>query len=228
MTYPASGAAEDIEAARESLFALPDLPVWTWNVAWWSDPVIFGKYPEEGLVKYEKYLPKITDDDMKLISEPIDIYGQNIYNGKCIRMGENGQPEEVKRQEGFPRTAAGWPVTPEALEYGVKFLYERYKKPIYITENGISCADVVSLDGKVHDSNRIDFLTRYLLALKNAASEADVRGYFQWSLMDNYEWNKGYFERFGLIYVDYPTQKRIWKDSAFWYSEVIKNNGKNL
>lgn len=165
---------------------------------------------------------------MRLISEPIDIYGQNIYNGKCIRMGENGQPEEVKRQEGFPRTAAGWPVTPEALEYGVKFLYERYKKPIYITENGISCADVVSLDGKVHDSNRIDFLTRYLLALKNAASEADVRGYFQWSLMDNYEWNKGYFERFGLIYVDYPTQKRIWKDSAFWYSEVIKNNGKNL
>lgn len=119
-------------------------------------------------------------------------------------------------------------MTPEALEYGVKFLYERYKKPIYITENGISCADVVSLDGKVHDSNRIDFLTRYLLALKNAASEADVRGYFQWSLMDNYEWNKGYFERFGLIYVDYPTQKRIWKDSAFWYSEVIKNNGKNL
>lgn len=81
MTYPASGAAEDIEAARESLFALPDLPVWTWNVAWWSDPVIFGKYPEEGLVKYEKYLPKITDDDMKLI----------FLRGICARL---------KRQQG--------------------------------------------------------------------------------------------------------------------------------
>lgn len=228
MTYPASGAAEDIEAARESLFALPDLPVWTWNVAWWSDPVIFGKYPEEGLVKYEKYLPKITDDDMKLISEPIDIYGQNIYNGKCIRMGENGKPEEVKRYDGFPRTAANWPVTPEALEYGVKFLYERYRKPIYITENGISCTDVVSIDNKVHDSNRTDFLARYLRALKKAAGEADVRGYFQWSLMDNFEWNKGYSERFGLVYVDYLTQERIWKDSAFWYRDVIKNNGNNL
>ncbi len=228
ISYPESEKPEDIEAARQMLFACPDLPVWTWNVAWWSDPVMLGEYPEEGLVKYEKYLTKITDSDMKLISGPIDIYGQNIYNGKCIRMGADGKPEEVKRYAGFPKTAANWPVTPEALGYGVKFLYERYKKPVYITENGLSCTDVVSLDGKVHDSNRIDFLARYLMALKKAAETADVSGYFQWSLMDNYEWNKGYSERFGLVYVDFETQERIWKDSAFWYRDIIKNNGESL
>ena len=176
-------------------------------------------------IGYEKYLPKITDDDMKLISEPIDIYGQNIYNGQCIRMGKDGHPEYVRRYEGFPKTAIDWPVTPECLNWGPRFLYERYKTPIYITENGMSCHDVVSLDGKVHDPNRIDFLARYLDELKKAATVADIRGYFQWSLMDNFEWSKGYSERFGLIYIDYQTQQRILKDSAYWYKDYIKNNG---
>ena len=226
MCYPETESAEDIEAARKALFSLPDDPHnWTWNVSWWSDPVFFGKYPEEGLQKYEKYLPKITDDDMKLISEPIDIYGQNIYNGQCIRMGKDGHPEYVRRYEGFPKTAIDWPVTPECLNWGPRFLYERYKTPIYITENGMSCHDVVSLDGKVHDPNRIDFLARYLDELKKAATVADIRGYFQWSLMDNFEWSKGYSERFGLIYIDYQTQQRILKDSAYWYKDYIKNNG---
>ena len=198
---------------------------WTWNVAWWSDPVLLGQYPEEGLVRYEKYLPKITDADMKLISEPIDVYGQNIYNGCAYRMGEDGKPEAVQRYEGFPKTAIQWPVTPECLYWGPKFLYERYQKPIYITENGLSCHDVISLDGKVHDPNRIDFLGRYLHELKKAATEVDIRGYFQWSLMDNFEWAKGYSDRFGLVYVDYRNQQRILKDSAYWYKKVIETNG---
>lgn len=87
---------------------------------------------------------------------------------------------------------------------------------------------VVSLDGAVHDPNRIDFLARYLGQLKRAAGEIDLRGYFQWSLMDNFEWEKGYSERFGLIYVDHRTQKRILKDSAHWYREVIRANGEAL
>ena len=201
---------------------------WTWNVAWWSDPVLLGHYPEEGLVRYEKYLSKITDADMKLISEPIDVYGQNIYNGCAYRMGENGKPEAVQRYEGFPKTAIQWPVTPECLYWGPKFLYERYQKPIYITENGLSCHDVISLDGKVHDPNRIDFLGRYLHELKRAATEVDIRGYFQWSLMDNFEWAKGYSDRFGLVYVDYRNQQRILKDSAYWYKHVIKTNGEEI
>lgn len=226
MCYPEKETPEDIEAARKALFALPDdLSNWTWNVSWWSDPVILGKYPEEGMKKYEKYLPVITDEDMKLISQPIDFYGQNIYNGRCICMGTDGRPEEVRRPAGFPKTATNWPVTPEALYWGPKFLYERYRKPIYITENGMACHDTVSQDGKVHDPNRIDFLARYLKNLKRAAEEIDIRGYFQWSLMDNFEWDKGYAERFGIIYVDFETQERIWKDSAYWYRDLIRRNG---
>ncbi|RGH50158.1 beta-glucosidase [Ruminococcus sp. AM41-10BH] len=226
MCYPEKETPKNIEAARKALFALPDdLSNWTWNVSWWSDPVILGKYPEEGMKKYEKYLPVITDEDMKLISQPIDFYGQNIYNGRCIRMGTDGRPEEVRRPAGFPKTATNWPVTPEALYWGPKFLYERYRKPIYITENGMACHDTVSQDGKVHDPNRIDFLARYLKNLKRAAEEIDIRGYFQWSLMDNFEWDKGYAERFGIIYVDFETQERIWKDSAYWYRDLIRRNG---
>lgn len=229
MCYPETEKAEDIEAARQALFAMnQDDQNWTWNVSWWSDPVLLGNYPEEGLKRYEPYLPRITDEDMKLIAEPIDVYGQNIYNGRCIRMGRDGMPEEVKRCEGFPKTAVLWPVTPEALYWGPRFLYERYRKPIYITENGMSCHDVVSIDGKVHDPNRTDFLARYLKELKRAAGEVDLRGYFHWSLMDNFEWEKGYSERFGLVYVDYQTQKRMKKDSAYWYQDVIRSNGAKL
>jgi len=120
-------------------------------------------------------------------------------------------------------------VTPECLYWGAKFLCERYQKPLYITENGMSCHDWVSLDGKVHDPNRIDFLDRYLSQLMKASEEGvDIAGYFQWSFMDNFEWGDGYTERFGLVYVDYETQERIPKDSAYWYKTVIESNGEVL
>lgn len=230
MCYPETEKPEDIEAARQMMFSMSLQPSdnWTWNVAWWSDPVLLGHYPEEGLRLYEPYLPKITDADMKLISEPLDIYGQNIYNGRCFRMGPDGKPQEVTRPLGAPKTAVGWPVTPECIYWGLKYLDERYHMPMYLTENGMSCHDCISLDGKVHDPNRIDFLARYLKQVKRAASEIDLRGYFEWTLLDNFEWNKGYAERFGLVYVDFETQKRIWKDSAYWYADVVKENGANL
>ena len=92
-----------------------------------------------------------------------------------------------------------------------------------------SCHDVVSVDGKVHDPNRIDFLGKYLYELRKSAEDGtDIRGYFQWSLMDNFEWAKGYSERFGLVYVDYVTQQRILKDSAYWYKNTIETNGSKL
>ena len=142
-----------------------------------------------------------------------------------VKMGEDGKPVTVPRYQGFPTTATGWPITPECLYWGPKFLYERYQKPIYITENGISCNDVVSLDGKVHDAGRIDFEERYLAQLNRAIQDgADIRGYFYWSLMDNFEWSEGYSQRFGLVYVDYRTGERIPKDSAGWYQKVIENN----
>lgn len=229
MCYPKSESPEDIEAARRALFMLPETEEdWSWNVAWWSDPVILGRYPEEGLSRYGKYLPPNFERDLDLICQKIDVYAQNIYNGRCIYMDAEGMPREEKRYPGFPVTAAGWPVTPECLYWGPKFLYERYQKPMYITENGMACPDVISLDGKVHDPQRIDFLARYLKCLKKAAEEIDLRGYFHWTLTDNFEWAKGYSLRFGLIYTDFPTQKRIWKDSAYWYQDVICQNGEQL
>lgn len=230
MSYPETNKPEDIEAARQHLFSLPDdLSNWTWNVAWFSDPVFLGLYPEEGLKKYKKYLPNITEEDMKLIAQPLDFMGENIYNGHMVRAGIDGKAEVVERYEGFPTTACDWPITPESLYWGPKFLQERYKLPIYISENGLSCHDVISCDGKVHDPDRINFLNRYLLALRQAATDGvDIRGYFQWSLMDNFEWARGYAERFGLVFVDFETQQRIVKDSGFWYRDVIKSNGETL
>jgi beta-glucosidase len=136
---------------------------------------------------------------------------------------------DTKKYDGFPRTANMWHVTPNALKYAAIHLYRRYKLPIYITENGLCNQDVISLDGKVHDPQRIDFIRKYLLALKQAIDEGiEVIGYNYWSIMDNFEWVEGYFYRFGLIYVDYRTGERTLKDSADFYAEVIKTNGENL
>lgn len=225
--YPYTDKSEDVEAAKSIYFGF-DQPIenWTWNVAWFADPVFLGTYPAEGLEKYRTYLPEITEADLELIHQPIDFIGQNIYNGYYIRRGADGRPEYVDRPAGFPKTAANWPVTPECLYWGPKFLYERYHMPLYITENGMSCHDIVSADGQVHDSNRIEFLERYLSQLQKAGDEgADIRGYFLWTFLDNFEWDKGYNERFGIVYVDFATQKRTAKDSAYWYQRVMETNG---
>ena len=153
----------------------------------------------------------------------------NIYNSVAVRAGADGKPAFCPRAAGHPRTAIGWPITPEAMEWGPRFLHERYGLPIFITENGLSCTDRIHLDGKVHDPERIDFTHRYLLALRQGIEAgADVQGYFHWSLLDNFEWSEGYNERFGLVYVDYPTGTRTPKDSAAWYRETIDANGGNL
>lgn len=227
VAYPKT--QDDIEAARAQMFSCPELPNWSWNVSWWSDPVMLGQYPAEGLRKYETFLPPIHPDDLKLMHQPLDFYAQNLYNGVEYRTSEAGQAVPVARKAGTAKTASQWPITPECLYWGPKFLYERYHTPICITENGMSCHDAVSVDGQVHDPNRIDFLNRYLRQLRRAAKDGvDIRGYFTWSLLDNFEWTAGYQERFGLIYVDYSTQQRIWKDSACWYQNVIAQNGENL
>ena len=228
--YPATDTPEDIEAARQMTMGLNDNPIeFAMNVTWWNDPIFFGKYPEEGLEKYKAYLPEITEEDMKLINQPLDFLGQNMYNGGEVRRGADGKPEFVEREQGYALTALKWPVTPKTLYWGPRFLYERYKTPIMITENGLSCHDVVSLDGQVHDPNRIDFLQRYLRELRQASNDGvEVAGYLAWSFMDNFEWHSGYAERFGLVYVDYTTQKRIIKDSGYWYKTIIESNGASL
>lgn len=232
ISYPASDSREDIEAARQHLFDLSDdMENWTWNLSWWMDPVLLGHYPEKGLEIYEQYLPKITPEDMKLIHEPLDFLGQNIYNGHMIKMGADGKPQVAGRYPGFPKTSVDWPVSYECLYWGPRYISERYGKlPFYITENGMACHDTISLDGKVHDPNRIDFLHRYIMRAKDAAEDgsADLRGYFEWAFTDNFEWQQGYNERFGLVYIDYRDQRRIPKDSFYWYQNLIRTNGDEL
>jgi beta-glucosidase len=123
----------------------------------------------------------------------------------------------------------GWTVDPEALYWGPRFLAERYRLPVYVTENGIASMDWVHADGQVHDPARIDYLARHLIALRRAIADGvDIRGYFHWSIMDNFEWELGYSKRFGLVYVDYESLTRIPKDSYFWYRDVVASSGRSL
>ena len=226
--YPSTEKKEDIDAARQEMFTCYPLSTSVmWSTAWWSDPVMLGKYPEDGLEMYKDYLPEITEEDMKLINQPLDFYGQNIYNGKEVRMGADGKPEYVERHAGFPKAVNQWPITPEALRWGPRFFYERYKKPIYITENGTAGFDMMSKDGKIYDYDRIEYLSRYIGELEKATDDGvEIDGYFLWSFMDNFEWAKGYSDRFGIVYLDYKTQKRTPKESAYWYKKLIEEKSK--
>ncbi|RYZ08331.1 MAG: beta-glucosidase [Myxococcales bacterium] len=224
VSIPATEDPQDVAAAKQRM-ATAEGSRWD-NVSWY-DPVFLGKYPErDGLLSK---LPPGFERDLPLIAQPLDFCGTNIYFGAKVRAKESGKPEIVPEAPGAPITAFNWPVTPSALYYGPQFFWERYGKPVVITENGLSCRDWVSVDGAVHDPNRVDFMTRYLRELHRAVQEGvNVSGYFHWSIMDNFEWAEGYKERFGLIHVDYQTQKRTLKDSALWYAKVIASNGEAL
>jgi beta-glucosidase len=221
---PATESPDDIEAARTRMFS-----VWNkscWNNTWFTDPMVLGRYPDDGTKLFENEMPYIPDGDMKTICQPLDFYGANIYTARTVRSTDDGGTKSVKDPDGPPLTTIEWVVTPKALYWGPRFLYERYQLPIVITENGMANCDWIHRDGKVHDPQRIDFLARYLSEFKRAIDDGVVaKGYFLWSIMDNFEWNQGYKQRFGIIYVDYATGERILKDSAYWYKEVIASNG---
>ena len=225
---PSTESPEDIEAARKATFRTAEHS--GFQNAWWTDPIVFGKYPEEGVKFFGDMVPEIRKEDMATIAAPIDFLGLNIYYGFPYKAGTGGEPEAVPHPPGYPKTTQDfWPVTPASLYWGPRFFYERYKVPIVITENGHQNADVISLDGQVHDPQRIDYLHRYLRELKRAIADGvPVKAYMQWCLKDNFEWAMGDAIRVGLVYTDYPTQRRIPKDSAFWYREVIENNGADL
>ena len=219
LCYPETNA--DVDAARAATFAVSD-DDWTFTHHWLLDPICLGRFPEAEGTRLGELSKTVSDADIAIIHTVPDMLGYNIYNGHAVRAA-GSDFEYAQRYPGFPRTALKWPVTPEVLDWGVRFLQERYGLPCYITENGLSCNDRVYLDGKVHDIERIDFLARYLAALRQAMEHgADIRGYFQWSLTDNFEWSAGYGDRFGLIFIDYPTGQRIPKDSFRWYKNVIR------
>lgn len=203
-----------IEKARNEMFDIEK--GFSMAASWWADPMVLGKAP--------KYLNEIlTKEELKFISQPLDYFGYNVYFA-------NNYNADAKAPDlgwaGMPRTQTGWAITPKVLYWSPKFLYERYKLPILITENGMSNLDFVMRDGKVHDPQRIDYMYRYLSALHQAIEKGiPVIGYTAWSIMDNFEWAEGFDPRFGLIYVDYRTLERIPKDSFYWYQSVIKNGG---
>ena len=227
--YPATDAPADVDAARARTNSVPDVPEWTFSNTWYSDPAVLGHYPEDGLTRFGSDMPKVPAAEMATINQPLDFFGVNIYFGTPTKMGPDGTPVEARLPEGHPATMMQWPVTPEALYWGPRFVHERYGLPLYVTENGMAAHDWVQSDGAVHDPNRIDFLRRYLLQLRRARTEGvDVRGFFQWSFMDNFEWTEGYRKRFGLVYIDYATQRRIPKDSFRWYQRTIETNGDAL
>ncbi len=181
-------------------------------VRWYLEPVLLGRYP----LHAELPLPEIADGDLALIAAPLDFLGINYYT----RIWASGEGLPPPRPHGV--NDMGWEIYPEGLRELLLGLQRNYKlPPIWITENGMPCADRLE-NGGVHDPERIDYLRRHLVALAEAKAEGvDIRGYFYWSLLDNFEWDSGYAKRFGLVHVDYATQQRTLKDSAHWYARLI-------
>ncbi|WP_027928226.1 GH1 family beta-glucosidase [Amycolatopsis benzoatilytica] len=192
-----------------------------------ADPMLLGSYPEQ----VHPHLPENFADDLGTIAQPLDFYGVNYYEPQGVTAPGEGNPLpfELRPIEGYPMTTNDSPIVPQALRELLVSFHERYREhlpPIQITENGCSFADEVGPDKQVHDTERIDFLASHLGALREAMDAGvDVRGYFVWSLLDNFEWSKGYAPRFGLVHVDYETQLRTPKDSFAWYQKLTRHEG---
>jgi len=193
---------------------------------WYADPVFKGSYPQDIVEGFGKEVP-IHAGDMQSISAPLDFLGINFYTRQTVTLDESAKPLPYRpvMVDGVERTAMGWEVHPESLTNIIMRVHRDYApKEIYITENGSAWDDSV-INDKVDDPHRVSYLERHLDAMLAAKAQgAPVHGYFAWSLMDNFEWAFGYSKRFGIVYVDYETQKRIPKSSALYYRERIKNS----
>ena len=213
-TYiPDGDTPEDLEKARYYSFGHA---VGSGSNSLWMDPIALGK--AAGLVKN-----KLSKQDLQVISQPIDFIGLNVYQPSNHMLPGNKVPEDAKK------TALGWLVDGRCLYWTIRHYYERYHLPVMVTENGMADHVTPSPDGAVHGADRCDFLREFLGNVKQAVAEGiPVLGYQHWSVMDNFEWCEGFEPRFGLIHVDYATQKRTIKDSGHAYAQIIRENGENL
>jgi len=217
-----TASERDIEAAgRADLF----------QNAWFLDPIFKGTYPADLCALYEKkgvVLPPFRDEELALMHSPLDFLAVNYYGDQFVKHAPSAWPLETQDSvpPNTPASAIGWPVTPDGLTKLLRRLSEEWGVgKILISENGLGEKENVSLEGEVHDPERIDYTKRHLAAIHAAIeSGVNVAGYTHWSFSDNFEWAAGYGTRFGLVYIDYPTQRRIPKSSAAWYSQVIANN----
>jgi len=194
-----------------------------WNHAF-PDPQILGRYPP---MLHDVIAPLVHPDDIAGICRPLDWFGLNHYSPLYVKAEANSvigctfgsAPPEI------PRTGIGWPIQPEAFGETLLTVSKRYGLPIYVLENGTATNDIILDNGEVSDPGRIEYLQSYTDAMSEAvAAGADVRGYFVWSLLDNFEWNAGYGQRFGIVRVDYETLRRTPKASARWFADLIRSH----
>ena len=215
---PASNTQADINATK-TFDAI--------HTRWFMDSLFKGNYPKDMLSKVEKYMPENFESDMKLISSPIDWLGVNYYTRGVIKAAPNEPWPHFEEEEGaLPKTQMGWEIYPEGLELLLKRIYNDYTNeiPIMITENGMANEDVVSND-ICDDPIRVKYFEDHLQAvIRCIAYGVPVKGFFGWSLLDNYEWAYGYEKRFGLVHVDYETQKRTPKASFKAFQKAISGN----
>jgi beta-glucosidase len=216
--WPASDSAADVAATRAYD---------TLQNRVFTDPVLVGRYPDLGAFGVgEGGLDCVRDGDLAVISAPIDGLGVNYYMPtRLSALPDSPLPFQMQPIPGYPLTAFGWPVVPAALTEMLTSLKQWYGEalpPLYVTENGCSQPDEVAADGTVDDPGRIDYLDGHLRAVHDAIEAGvDVRGYFEWTLTDNFEWSEGYHQRFGLVHTDFETQRRIPKSSFAWYRDLI-------
>jgi beta-glucosidase len=216
MVEPASNRPEDIAAAKR------------WEMCqnrWYLDPLYREGYPEEMVKLYGSNAPDVLPGDFEQIQQPIDFLGINNYRRSVVKAGSDLPPVNMNRiNPPGEYTEMGWEVYPEGLYKILKWVNANYPvAQIYITENGASFTDTMTPQGKVHDERRVAYLREHIRYAHKAMKEGvPLKGYFAWSTMDNFEWAYGYSRRFGVVYVDYKTQKRTIKDSGYYLSEVAK------
>ena len=214
--YPETESAEDA-AAAERFDMLNNLL--------YLDPLFKGRYPQELVDNLGALIPEIHEGDLKTIAAPLDFLGENYYTPSFVAFEPASEWPHVRPVEhpDAEKTAMGWEVRPKGLSDMLVRLHDDYKLPLYVTENGAAYSDPEHLSGnEVHDAERRSYYQRHVKAVQEALTQgAEVRGYFAWSLLDNFEWAFGYDKRFGIVHVDFDTQKRTLKDSAKWYREFV-------
>lgn len=221
--HPASERSADREAtARRHAFVN----------RWFLDPIVHGRYPAELPAMFGQHWPPIPDSDLARIRAPVDFLGVNYYSRGLVGHDPSDRPARVRvvALPGAERTAMGWEVYPQGLAETLRWVREAYGDlPLYVTENGAAFADPAPENGEVADPERAEYLRRHLLVAASVLRQGvELRGYFAWSLLDNFEWAYGYSKRFGLIHVDFATQRRTAKASARFYRDIIRRGGLGL
>ncbi len=211
--YPLTYSDADVDAARRADGS---------RNRWFLDPVLGRGYPSDMLEQYASILPAIQEGDLETIAAPLDFLGVNYYTRNVVSAGAEGATTSVVETAGAEHTDMGWEVYPDGLTDLLARLHREYELPdLYITENGAAFVDD-RRNGSVSDPQRISYLERHLSALGTAIAEGvPVRGYFLWSLLDNFEWALGYTKRFGIVYVDFDSLERVPKASYAWYRDFI-------